>query len=591
MCPHCGAPVTPTQENSAADTSAKLDYPRHEHKLLKRLLTIFVALLGLIVVLGSATYAGLYFGERDRVDRRAQIVETHYANGIQALNAGQHELAVAEFQYVLQIDAVHSLAQVGIEQARERLAVEPTPTSEAAQSMAELLLEQSRAAYKDEDWTATANSLTQLRALDPNYEQDEVEEMLFTSLYNAGSAWLEQDNLEAGISYLDQAIALRPLDAEAVNQRNLAARYLEALNYWGVDWELCIERFESLYASTPYYKDVAQRLYRAYVEHADYFTAQGDMCPAEVNYTQALRLYVDADIDQKRAEAAQVCLVATPAPLSGQDPMLTPQPVQGFSGGRLAYPVYNEESGGYDLYALYADGRILQISANADQPWWETSTGRVAYRDRIAGGLKMMLPEEGIPLQLLAPANQAWPSLSPDSQRIAYAAPDVDGSWYVYITRVNSEEEPQRLASGWAPTWGPTGLLAYTGCDAEGVCGIVIDNPDDNTPGTRLTANENDTAVSWAPAGNLMAYMSNVTGNWDIFLLNPDGGIQALSQEGSDEGLPVWSPDGGYIAFVSNREGNWAIYVTTLDRQNTWRILDLGSSFPGWDNQRLSWSP
>ena len=54
-----------------------------------------------------------------------------------------------------------------------------------------------------------------------------------------------------------------------MNQRNLAARYLDALNYWGVDWELCIDRLEALYATAPYYKDVAQRIYQAYLAYAD----------------------------------------------------------------------------------------------------------------------------------------------------------------------------------------------------------------------------------------------------------------------------------------------------------------------------------
>ena len=97
---------------------------------------------------------------------------------------------------------------------------------------------------------------------------------------------------------------------------------------------------------------------------------------------------------------------------------------------------------------------------------------------------------------------------------------------------------------GWAPAWSPTGLLAYTGCDATGDCGIVLDNPDDDQPGTLLTHSENDTAVSWAPGGNLMTYMTNVTGNWDIILLNPQGGVQQLTSDASNEGLPVWSPDG-----------------------------------------------
>lgn len=578
------------QKSRPAGPAAAAPAPRSSRRLVHRLLIVLLALLLFVGVLAGAAYAGFYYGERDRQTARANVVQTHYTAGLQALNEGRFERAVAEFQYVLQLNPEHALAEQGLSEARARLAVKPTPTLEAVVSLAAQLLEQARASFAQEDWVATARTLTQLRALDPDYNQETVEDMLFTSLYNAGIAFLEEDALEVGISNLDQAIALRPLDANAVNQRNLAARYLDALNYWGVDWELCIEYLTALYTANPDYKDVAQRLYQAYLAYADDFAAQGEMCPAEMQYTQALRMYADSAIDQKRADAAQVCLIATPTPLDGVTPHLTPQAVPGFTVGRLAYPVYNSAADSYDLYALYADGRILRAASGADQPWWELGTGRLAYRDKVAGGVKMVLPEEGIPLQLLAPLGQAWPTLSPDSRRIAYATA-ADGTWAIYVTNSDGSAEPRRLGAGWAPAWGASGLLAYTGCDALGVCGIVVDNPDDDQPGTRLTGNENDGAVSWAPGGNMMAYMTNVTGNWDIILLSPQGGVQQVTFEASDEGLPVWSPDGGRLAFVSNRDGNWAIYVMQLDGQNVQRILDLGAELPGWENQRLSWVP
>ncbi len=616
ICPHCGAalsalehtqPLFPNfrrkRDRSELASKRKPAKPRptkrpagqrarSQRKLWLNLLAVLLGLVFFIGVMAGAAYGGIYVGERDREANHKQLILKHYDSGIEALNSGKFERAAAEFEYILQIEPGHALAQQGLGEARVRLEVKPTPTLEAAQSLAEQLLEQSQGSFGDEDWVSTARTLTQLRALDPAFAQAEVEEMLFTSLYNAGTDYLEADNLEVGISYLDQAIALRPLDSEVISQRNMAARYLNALNYWAVDWKLCIQRFEDLYAADPSYKDVTQRLYRAYLEYADDFAEQGEMCPAEIQYSHALRLYVDVTIEEKRASTAQTCLVATPVPISGTVPILTPQPIPGFTQGRLSYPVYNTANGVYDLYALYAGGRIIRVAANADQPWWEWGTGRVAYRDKTTGGIAMVLPEEGVPLQLPAPlGQQSWPTLSPDSQRIAYAALDAGGRWSVYVGNTLGTNTPQRLGEGWAPAWGRTGILAYTGCDAEGNCGITLDNPDDDVPGQRLTGSENDLAVSWAPAGNLMAYMSNVTGNWDLFILSPEGGVQQWTSDSSDEMLPTWSPDGGHLAFVSNRDGNWAIYVKPFAGGEAQRILDLGSNMPGGENQRLSWAP
>jgi outer membrane protein assembly factor BamD (BamD/ComL family) len=562
---------------------------------MRNVLLILLALAFLVATLAGSAYIGLYYGERDREAQRVETIAQHYQAGLKALNDGSYERAIAEFQYVLQLDASHTLAEQGVAQARERLMVKPTPTSEAANSLAEQLLAQAKSAYQSEEWASAANTFTQLRRLDPDYHQDEVEDLLFDSLYNGGIAFLDQDNLEQGISYLDQAIALHPMevDTETVSRRNMAARYLVALGYWGVDWETCIDELAALYNDDPYYRDVAERLFEAYVLYAEYYTEQGEMCPAERIYARALRMFGGGSetLSQRLAEVSQVCLVATPTPVSGMSPILTPQPIEGFTMGRLAYPVYNVNQGLYDLYALYPDGRILAVGASADQPWWERGTGRVVYRDRVSGGIGMVLPEEGVPLQLLPADGQAWPTLSPDSQRIAYATPAADGIWYVYVANTDSTGEPLQLAAGWAPAWGPNGVLAYTGCDADENCGIILDNPDDGQPGTRLTGSEQDTAVSWAPGGNLLTYMSNVSGNWDLFLLNPQGGVQQLTTDASAEGLPTWSPDGSRLAFVSDRDGNWAIYVMTLDGQDVRRIVDLGPSMPGWDNQRLSWGP
>ncbi len=601
VCPQCGAILTAPSPSTAASTSSEnaadaVPTASKARLWWQRLLPLSLALLFFIVALVAAGYAGVYVGERDREEQRQATLEAHYQAGIVALNEGRFERAVSEFAYVLQLEPQNALAQQGLAEAQARLVVLPTPTSEAEQSLAEQLFEQAQAAYEDEEWSAVANTLTQLRRLDIYYRREAVEDLLFQSLYNAGQELLASENIEQGISYLDQAIALRPYEvaSEVYAERNLAARYLDALGYWGVDWNDAVRAFEELYETTPYYRDVSTRLYRAYLEYGNFHFEQGEMCPAEQVYARAIRRFGDPQgtLEERHTEAAQVCLVATPAPVDGADPVLTPRPIPGFTVGRLAYPVYNSNAGTYDLFALYTDGRIIRVSSNADQPWWEWGTGRLVYRDKINGGVRMVLPEEGVPLQLLAPGGQGWPTLSPDSQRMAYSAPAEDGTWYIYIANTNGSGEPQRLARGWAPAWGRSGWLAYTGCEADGdTCGIYIDNPDDDQPPRRLTGSTEDTAVTWSPAGNMMAYMGRAAGNWDIFLLSPEGWVAQFTTDTSDEGMPVWSPDGSSLAFVSNRGGEWAIYVMTMDGQNLNRIVDLGGPLPGWENQRLSWAP
>jgi tetratricopeptide (TPR) repeat protein len=604
LCPQCGTMVEETRPMRARRSrraapakrapSPEEEAPTRWQRLRPALLWGVGFLCLLTLTVGGAAYSGLYTGERDREQKRQELAEQHYRAGLDRLDAGEYELAIAEFEYVLELDPGHRFAQQGIAEAQARTAARPTPTSETYEILVDDLYQEAMDRYDAGQWEEAAAVLTQLRVLDPAYEAEAVEEMLFTSLYGAGMALLDEDRLEEGIFYLDQAVALRPLDEEALNQRSMAIQYMTALGYWGVDWERCIERFERLYAVAPDYKDTFSRLYNAHVSYADAWYSQGEMCPAEVQYAQAAQLINDPEIEQRQAEAAQICLVATPtpiAPLTGTLPITLTEPPPGFTTGRLAYPAYNTQTGLYDVYALFADGRLIRMVGGADQPCWLGGSGALGYRSLLSPGISLLVPGAAVPRQLAAGVGLSWPTFSPDGSRMAYAAQDAAGMWQIVIAPTDGSAEPRAHAAGKGPAWGPTGLLAWNGCDAGGACGIFVDNPDDDQPPTRLTASINDIGLNWASNGEMLAYMSDVTGNWDIFLLSITGGVVALTDDPASDGLPAWAPDGSGLAFVSNRAGTWGLYLTGPNGENPHKILTLGPSLPDWTTQRLSWAP
>ncbi|MFQ6099883.1 MAG: hypothetical protein ACE5OS_01435 [Anaerolineae bacterium] len=650
LCPQCGTDVEKTRpmrarrrSKRAASVVATTPTPDSEAltgwQSLRRILLWAIGCFCLLaLILGGAAYGGLYQGERDREQQRQQLAEQHYRAGLERLEAGEYELAIAELEYVLELDPdhplaqqriaeaatecyhagvehlevgeyelaiaefervlrinpEHPLAQQGIAEAQTRIAARPTPTTETYEIVVGDLYQEAVAHYEAEEWREAAAVLTQLRALDPAYEAETVEEMLFTSLYNAGMALLGKDRFEEGIFYLDQAVALRPLDEGALTQRSLAIQYMTALGYWGVDWERCIERFEQIYAIAPNYKDVFQRLYRAHITYAEAWYVQEEMCPAEEQYALALQLMNDPEVEQKRAEAAQVCLVATPTPIppiEGTQTITLTELPPGFNVGRLAYPAYNTQTGLYDVYVLSTDARLVQMASGADQPCWLWGSGALGYRDLLSPGISLRVSGEAAPQQLAAGAGLGWPTFSPDGHRFAYAAQDVAGTWQITIAPTDGSAEPRVHAAGQGPVWGPTGLLAWTGCETSGACGIFVDNPDDDQPPSRLTASINDIGLNWSPDGGMLAYMSNVTGNWEIYLLSITGGVVVLTDDPASDGLPAWAPDGSGLAFVSNRDGTWGLYLMGRNGENAHKILTLGPSLPKWTMQRLSWAP
>jgi TolB protein len=66
----------------------------------------------------------------------------------------------------------------------------------------------------------------------------------------------------------------------------------------------------------------------------------------------------------------------------------------------------------------------------------------------------------------------------------------------------------------------------------------------------------------WSPDGKKIAFTSMRDGNYEIYLMNADGGMQVnLSQHKGNDNYATWSPDSRRVAWISNRDGEYAIFV------------------------------
>ena len=71
---------------------------------------------------------------------------------------------------------------------------------------------------------------------------------------------------------------------------------------------------------------------------------------------------------------------------------------------------------------------------------------------------------------------------------------------------------------------------------------------------------------SWAPDGHQIAFYSDRTGRFEIFLMPAAGGEpRQITNASYDNAFPVWSPDGRGIVFSSTRDGDWEIYRMEAD--------------------------
>ncbi len=593
LCPNCGTMLAPDASRTQPMRKLKPSSPG-ARRLGPTTLVIIVFAILMVAMVAVASVAGFYAGVNDRELEAQRDLAEHYDRGINHLSAKQYELAAAEFEYVLQLQPEYPGARERLAEARRRQTVVPTPTTSAViVHAAEQVYQQAVQAYEAQDWPLTIERLRQVRALDPLYQPAAVEDLLFTTALTYGKQLLDSEQIEEGLYYLDMASELRPLDQDTVYQRQMAAMYLTARGYWGADWQQAITRFSELYSLAPGYKDVSLRLVQAQVSYGDQFSKTLDFCPAEQQYTSALKVQPNPTLDAKRATASQGCLMATPMPVSGTLTVSgTIVPISGLTSGKLAYPVFNATTGLYDTFVLLAsENRMYKAVTGGSQPAWRPGAAELAYR--VTGiGINVYNLAADQDRRVIGNSTAAWPTWSPQGDRLAYAAKDSSDSWRIYIAPVDNPSDARVVAAGWAPVWGAGGAMAYTGCGAGGVCGIYILFPDQvGTAPTIMTNDRNDTPIAWSPDGQNLAYMSNHGGNWDVFVLNMSGVIVQLTTDSADDGWPAWAPDGSGLIFVSKRSGKWSLALMGVDGSNQRTVITLADRNPNWTDDRLAWSP
>jgi len=91
-------------------------------------------------------------------------------------------------------------------------------------------------------------------------------------------------------------------------------------------------------------------------------------------------------------------------------------------------------------------------------------------------------------------------------------------------------------------------------------------------------------APAWSPTAEQIAFVSNDSGNDEIWVINRDrSNARQLTRDDNNwwDKHPSWSPDGSQIVFWSNRTGNWQIWVMDSNGDNLYSLSRTG--FNDWD--------
>ncbi len=585
-------PASPNERMTSAVTRPNMASvsppPSRTRRHLVSALGFLVFLCGMAGMIGLATYGGMRAGEGERSVRSTATANAYlltlFQRGLDELNRGNPVLAQAYLEEAYRIQPGNAgvrdlILTAQFAQTPTPTPVPPTPTPIITDKGD--LLGRMQTAYAEQDWNTVINLGDQLRALDSAYQEAAVNDLRYKALVARGLARIAGNEIEAGLYDLDIAATIHPLDSATEGTRQIASLYQDAITYVGADWSRAIKLLKQVYTLSPSFRDVASRLFEAYLGAGDAYAAIQDWCPAEQQYAGALSVRNSPSIEAKRANAQQRCLLATPVVVTGGV-------LQGVPGmtGRLAYAAFDPNQDFYTLY-LYDSGagQVNPIEAGGMQPSFQRASGALVYT--VGSAVRAYYSGEGAGSLYNGPA--AWPSLSPDAGRIAFAVFE-NGAWGIYIAPTNGASGPVFLTHGTHPAWGPTGLIVYQDCP-DGLCGLYVINPDNPIDRRRLTTSAGDLSPSWSPDGNEIVYVTNFTGAWELYTVSMAGQFRQLTSMGGEKSGPAFSPNGAQIAFASNHEGSWAIYIINADGGNLRKLGSLSASHPYWQNERLAWGP
>ena len=180
-----------------------------------------------------------------------------------------------------------------------------------------------------------------------------------------------------------------------------------------------------------------------------------------------------------------------------------------------------------------------------------------------------------------------------DGKKIVYAN-SVD--WYLpsSIGIMNSDLSNKNIIlnrSYWPANYGPLDNIAYTidnkivfsigpfggksdiyimNADGSNLKKLVETQGDDKFGRWRMNGNE---AIS--PDGKNLVFYSDISGNYEIYLINLDGsGMQRLTENNADDRYAAFSPDGSKIIWISNITGTYSLWMMDKDGSNKIQLTD-----------------
>lgn len=250
----------------------------------------------------------------------------------------------------------------------------------------------------------------------------------------------------------------------------------------------------------------------------------------------------------------------------------------------------------WELFSVSEDGadmvRLSKTPYDEKDPAWSKDGREIAYL--TSDGQVRIIRLSSLKTKSISSASdnasKYSPVFTPDNSSIAYAqttaGPGDDSNLHIFD--FNTSEETvildQQSIQMW-PSYSPNGnKLVYTSLHCNESCGRFIQELWILSTITQqsqqlLLTNSFCKQPVYSPDGNSIAFASDMSGNFDIWLISlKNWSLSQITHDLAMDESPTWSPDGSRVAFISNRSGTSEIWVKDIESKQISKIKPFGDN-------------
>jgi Tol biopolymer transport system component/DNA-binding winged helix-turn-helix (wHTH) protein len=254
------------------------------------------------------------------------------------------------------------------------------------------------------------------------------------------------------------------------------------------------------------------------------------------------------------------------------------EPTFGPTGTRLAFTRYRSRTH-HDIHVVNVGSGAIRRLTRDDRfvagHAWNGDGSSIVFSSSRSGNFRLwQVPSVGgTPrwLNTIGTYDPGRPTVAGRGSRLAYSEWDFEYNIWVMSERATGNPTRVIASTRWdrQPQWSPDGRSLVFVSDRTGNDELWWSRADGSEP-TRLTG-FGDRPVSsphWSPDGRHVAFHITGDSGTDVYTLTlgQDQPLPVAASDENEEG-PTWSGDGRHILFASDRSGRWETYrVSVADR-------------------------